>query len=96
MAELNENPLHRSLNRPNLLLGVDRELFLTVAFLTALLIMAVQSLLSTIAGILLWIISIALLRYAAKKDPLGRKVFMRYYQLYNLYYPARSRFNKRG
>lgn len=89
MSELNEHPLHRSLNRPNLLLGVDRELLLTSGLFSALMIFAVQSWAAAFFGVALWLLSLYLLRQAAKEDPQMRQIYLRY-RNYRKYYSARA------
>lgn len=88
MSELNEHPLHRSLNRPNLLMGVDRELLLTSGFFSALMIFTVQSWAAAAFGVALWVFSIYLLRKAAKSDPQMRQVYLRF-RNYRKFYSAR-------
>ena len=83
-------PFHESANRPNLLLGGDRELVLVFAILAAMLVFAVMKWWSVLAGIALWLMSVAVLARMGKADPLLRQVYLRHIR-YRSFYPAKSR-----
>jgi type IV secretion system protein TrbD len=81
--------IHQSANRPNQILGGDRELVL-IAILTA---MSLAFSLSTWWGIGLsvgfWIGAVAVLQRMGKADPLLRQIYMRHIR-YRSFYPAKS------
>jgi type IV secretory pathway TrbD component len=87
-----EVPFHESANRPNLLLGGDREMVLVFAILAAMLVFAVMKWWSVVAGIVLWLTSVAVLARMGKADPLLRQVYIRHIR-YRDFYPAKSRLN---
>ena len=82
-------PIHRAGNRPNLVLGGDRELVMFTGLVAGALVFSAQELKATIFGASLWIIALYLLRLMAKSDPKLRAVYMRH-RRYKTYYPARS------
>lgn len=90
MSELRRVPIHRALNRPNLLLGAERELLLTTGLISFTLIVAAQTVVACVLGFALWFVSIGFLRMMAKADPLMSAVYMRHVQ-YRSYYPTHSR-----
>lgn len=69
-------PFHRSLIRPNLILGCDREMIMISGI-------------AAFASVLLWTLSLLLFRRMAKADPLLRFVYIRH-RAYQAYYPPRS------
>jgi type IV secretion system protein TrbD len=81
--------IHQSANRPNQILGGDRELVL-IAVLTAV---SLAFSLGTWWGIGLsvgfWIVAVALLQRMGKADPLLRRVYLRHIG-YRSFYPAKS------
>jgi len=85
-----EVPFHDSANRPNLLLGGDREMVLVFAILAAMLVFAVMKWWSVVAGIVLWLTAVGVLARMGKADPLLRKVYIRHIR-YRDFYPAKSR-----
>jgi len=85
-----EVPFHESANRPNLLLGGDRELVLVIAILAAMLVFAVMKWWSVLAGIALWLTAVGVLARMGKADPLLRHVYLRHIR-YRSFYPAKSR-----
>ena len=89
-----EMPFHQSANRPHLLLGGDRELVLVAGVLAAMLIFAVMTWWSMIAGLVLWLAAVAVLARMGKVDPLLRHVYIRHVR-YRPFYPAKSRLNAR-
>ena len=90
-----EMPFHQSANRPHLLLGGDRELVLVSGVLAAMLIFAVMTWWSMIAGLVLWLAAVAVLARMGKVDPLLRHVYIRHVR-YRPFYPAKSRLNARS
>ena len=83
-------PFHESANRPNLLLGGDRELVLVFAILAAMLVFAVMKWWSVVAGVVLWLTAVGVLARMGKADPLLRQVYLRHIR-YRAFYPAKSR-----
>jgi len=89
MDDPREVPLYQSANRPNLLMGCDREMVLLAALLSAALIFSVATLWSLVIGIAAWVGAVAVLSRMAKLDPLLRHVYVRHVK-YGDYYPAKS------
>jgi len=89
MSVLRHIPIRRALNRPNLLLGAERELILLVGLITAALIFITLSLPIMLIGIAIWIITSALLRMMARSDPILSKIYLRH-MCYQSYYAAHS------
>ncbi|OOZ38229.1 conjugal transfer protein TrbD [Solemya pervernicosa gill symbiont] len=87
--ELNRIPIHRAMNRPNLLIGGERELVLVSGLMSATLAFAGSSIATIIAGALLWFGFLSMLRMMANKDPFMSKVYLRHIK-YQSFYPARS------
>jgi type IV secretion system protein VirB3 len=85
-----EVPFHESANRPNLLLGGDREMVLVFAILAAMLVFAVMKWWSVVAGVVLWLTAVGVLARMGKVDPLLRQVYIRHIR-YRNFYPAKSR-----
>jgi type IV secretion system protein VirB3 len=81
---------HQSANRPHLLLGGDRELVLVSGILSAILIFAVMTWWSILAGLVLWLAAVAVLARMGKVDPLLRHVYVRHIR-YRAFYPAKSK-----
>jgi type IV secretory pathway TrbD component len=90
MESPREMPFHQSANRPHLLLGGDRELVLVSGVLAAILIFAVMTWWSMVAGLVLWLAAAAVLARMGKVDPLLRHVYIRHVR-YRAFYPAKSR-----
>jgi type IV secretion system protein TrbD len=81
--------VHQSCNRPNLLLGGDRELVLFSAILSAMLAFVIATWWGAISGIVLWMVSVAALNRVGKADPLMRQTYVRHIR-YHAFYPAKS------
>jgi type IV secretory pathway TrbD component len=90
MAQLRTTAMQRALNRPNLFLGGERELVLTSGLLCFGLAISSVNLPTTLVGLILWFIIIALLRMMAKADPMMSRVYLRQLR-YRLHYAPRSR-----
>ncbi|PLY12869.1 MAG: conjugal transfer protein TrbD [Sedimenticola sp.] len=82
-------PIRRSLTRPRLIAGAERELFLFLGLICACFIFIFMNWPSAFIGILFWIGGIYALREMAKADPMMSKIYIRHRQ-YQAYYPARS------
>ena len=87
--ELKLNPVRKSLHIPILFMGGERELSLLSILFSCVLILFVQTLAAFITGILLWFLSIPLLRKMAKKDDKMSLVYRRSVN-YQKYYPHSS------
>lgn len=78
----NENQLksikiHSSLNKPNLLLGGERELMLIVGLFSSVMIFIAMTWQTFILGVTMWIVLSMLLRMMAKADPMMSKIYFR-------------------
>ncbi len=84
-----ETVFHASLNRPNLMMGGDRELVLLSGVVSVLLIFDLMTWWSIVLGVLFFPVAASILARIAKVDPLMRDVATRSFQ-YKEYYPARA------
>ncbi len=89
MEKPREIVIHQSCNRPNLLLGCDRELLLLCGMLAAMLIFALVTWWGVAFGITLWTVSLAVLTRVGKADPLMRVIYVRHVR-YRPFYSAKS------
>ena len=89
MEKPREIVLHQSANRPNLLLGCDRELVLIAAMLSASLTFVIASWWGVLLGVLLWTAAVAILKRMGKADPMLRQVYVRHVK-YQPFYMAKS------
>lgn len=87
-------PIHRSLHRPTLLLGCDRELLLCAGLVAGVLVFSIMTWWAVVVGVGLWLGAFAALSRMGKADPLMRPVLIRH-QRYQSYYPAASRWSAR-
>ncbi len=90
MGALRHLPFSRSLNRPLHLLGGERKPVIIAALLALLLFLSDISLLKLVLAIVIWSVSMAVLRLMAKADPALSQVYFRRLK-YKAYYPALSR-----
>lgn len=90
MSELRQTPLHRSLHRPSLFLGGERELVLTSLLLCFGVAIAAVNMVALSVGTVMWGLSLALLRMMASADPNMSRVYQRQLK-YRTYYPPRAR-----
>jgi type IV secretion system protein VirB3 len=81
--------VHSALNKPNLLLGGERELMLMVGLFSALMIFIAMTWQTFIIGIALWVTLSMLLRMMATADPLMSKIYLRQLK-YKDFYAAHS------
>ena len=88
-SELKKIPVFTALNKPNLLLGAERELTLFIGLFSALLVFIALTWQTFILGIALWFGVMVLLRMMAKKDPMLSKIYLRHIK-YKAFYPAHS------
>jgi type IV secretion system protein TrbD len=89
MEKPREIIVHQSANRPNLLLGADRELVLLSAILAASLIFVIASWWGILLGVLLWVVAVAILKRMGKADPMLRQVYIGHVK-YQPFYRAKS------
>jgi type IV secretion system protein VirB3 len=84
-----EIAIHQSANRPNLLLGADRELVLVTVMVSVALAFSLACWWGIGLAVVSWIGSIAALQRMAKADPILRHVLLRHIR-YLAFYPAKS------
>jgi type IV secretion system protein VirB3 len=82
-------PMRASLNRPQLLMGADRELVLLTGLFCSLLAVSVMSLTAFLIAGLSFSSVVVVLARIGKADPLMRKVYVRHVR-YRDFYPAKS------
>jgi type IV secretion system protein TrbD len=90
MSGPRETTFHASLNRPNLMMGGDRELVLLSGIASVLLIFDLMTWWSIVLGIIFFPVAVSILARIGKVDPLMRSVSISSFQ-YKEYYPARAR-----
>jgi type IV secretion system protein TrbD len=95
MEKPREIVVHQSANRPNLLLGGDRELVLLVAILAASLIFVIATWWGILIGVLFWVASVSVFRRMGKADPMLRQVYARHVK-YQPFYMAKSFLHSRS
>ena len=81
--------IHQSANRPNTLLGADRELVLLAIMIAFALGISLATWWGVGMAALFWIGAVAVLQRMGKADPLLRKVYLRHIR-YQCWYPAKS------
>jgi type IV secretion system protein VirB3 len=84
-----EIAIHQSANRPNLLLGADRELVLVTVIVSGGLAFSLACWWGVGFAAALWLGSMAVLQRMAKADSLLRRVYLRHIR-YTAFYPAKS------
>ena len=82
--------IHQSANRPNLLLGGDRELVLVMVMIAGGLAFSLASWWGIGLAVALWIGSMGALQRMGKADPLLRPVYLRHIR-YAEFYPSEER-----
>jgi type IV secretory pathway TrbD component len=84
-------PIHKSLHRPQLFLGVDRDLAMYTILVALITGLGGYSILSLLSALAFLVVAMRFLRIWAKKDPLLRDVFMRYvrYVRVDVLFPAK-------
>lgn len=87
--ELKRVPIHRALNRPDMLMGCERELALSVGLITLILVVVAMSFVAAIIGLCFYFFSMTMLRMMGKADPVMSKVYKRHIK-YQSYYPPHS------
>lgn len=86
---LREVVIHESANRPNQLLGSDRELVLITLLICVSLAFALATWWGIALSLGLWTAGIAVLKRMGKADPQLRQVYLRHIR-YRPFYPAKS------
>lgn len=89
MEKPREVLIHQSANRPQLVLGGDREMVLLSALMAAMLIFALVTWWGVVAGLLLWVSAVAVLSRLGKADPMLRQIYIRHVR-YRAFYAAKS------
>jgi type IV secretion system protein TrbD len=88
-----ENPreivIHQSANRPNQILGGDRELVLLTLLVSVSLAFSLATLWGVALAVGFWLGAVAVLQRMGKADPMLRQVYMRHIR-YRPFYPAKS------
>jgi|CEGE01.1.fsa_nt_gi type IV secretion system protein VirB3 len=87
--DLRHIPIHRALNRPDLMAGCERELLLLTGLITLTLVVVALNTVAAITGVIIWTACVAGLRAMAKADPYMSKVYLRHIK-YKAFYPAHS------
>lgn len=81
--------IHQSANRPNQLLGGDRELVLVTILVSVSLAFSLATFWGFAVAFGFWIGAVAILQRMGKADPMLRQVYMRHIR-YRPFYPAKS------
>ncbi|HWE48324.1 MAG TPA: conjugal transfer protein TrbD [Bryobacteraceae bacterium] len=84
-----EIPIHQSANRPNTLLGADREMVLLVIMIAFGIGLSLATWWGVVLAALFWVGAVGVLQRMGKADPLLRQVYMRHIR-YEDWYPAKS------
>lgn len=84
-----EVAIHQSANRPNQILGGDRELVLVAMLVAVSLAFSLASFWGVGVSIGFWVASVAVLQRMGKADPMMRHIYMRHIR-YKPFYPAKS------
>ena len=86
--------IHQSANRPNQILGGDRELVLVAALIAGSLAFSLATWWGIGVSVGFWIAAMAILQRMGKSDPMLRQIYMRHIR-YRAFYPAKSGFFSR-
>jgi type IV secretory pathway TrbD component len=81
--------IHQSANRPNQILGGDRELVLVAALIAVSLAFSLTTWWGIGVSVGFWIAAMAILQRMGKSDPMLRQIYMRHIR-YRAFYPAKS------
>src|SRR5215467_15391362 len=81
--------IHPSVNRPNQILGGDRELVLLTLLISVSLAFSLATLWGVGLAVGFWIGAVAVLQRMGKADPMLRQVYLRHIR-YRPFYPAKS------
>ena len=89
MNEPRSLPIHRSLNRPHLMMGAERSLVIFCGMITAIVMFSGFNLVSFVIGIVFWFGSFWGLVAMGKADTQMSQVYQRHVR-YRSYYAARG------
>ncbi|MCL6468511.1 MAG: VirB3 family type IV secretion system protein [Ralstonia sp.] len=89
MDEPRRIPIHRSLNRPHLLIGGERTLVQFAGLIAVLIVISGMSFFAVACGVTFWLVCIWALVRMGKADPQMSDVYRRHIQ-YKSYYSART------
>lgn len=78
MSQVAWEVVHKSLHRPVLFMGVDRELGMSVILISVVTAFAGQNLVAVISAAVFGVVAMRYLRRWTKTDPLIRDVFLRH------------------
>ena len=81
--------IHQSANRPNQILGGDRELVLVAALIAVSLAFSLATWWGIGVSVGFWIAAMAILQRMGKADPMLLQIYMRHIR-YRAFYPAKS------
>ena len=81
--------IHQSANRPNQILGGDRELVLITILIAVSLAFSLGTWWGLGMSVAFWIGAVAVLQRMGKGDPLLRQIYLRHIR-YRPFYPAKS------
>ena len=84
-----EITIHQSANRPNQILGGDRELVLLSVLVAVSLAFSLASVWGAALSVGFWVSAVAVFQRMGKADPMMRQVYMRHIR-YRSFYPAKS------
>jgi len=86
-TEDNSIPLHRSLTRPMLMLGAEREFVIMLGVLAGIFIFSLAQIWAAIMGVALWLVGMFFLTRAGAYDPQLSKTGIRALR-FKRFYPA--------
>jgi type IV secretion system protein TrbD len=81
--------IYQSANRPNQILGGDRELVLVTLLISVSLAFSLATLWGIALAVGFWLGAVAILQRMGKADPMLRQVYVRHTR-YRNFYPAKS------
>jgi type IV secretory pathway TrbD component len=84
-----EITIHQSANRPNQILGADRELVLVTILTAVSLAFSLGTWWGFGVAVVFWIVAVGVLQRMGKADPLLRQIYVRHIR-YQPFYAARS------
>ena len=84
-----EIPIHQSANRPNTLLGADREMVLLAIMIAFGMGLSLATWWGVVLAALFWVGAVAVLQRMGKADPLLRQIYVRHIRC-KAFYPAKS------
>lgn len=87
--EENGIPLHRSLTRPILMMGGEREFVLMLGVLAGIFIFSLAKIWAAVMGVVLWVVGMFFLTRAGRYDPQLSKTGIRSLR-YRRFYPAEA------